>query len=155
MGWEMLIPYLTSFHEVWGLESINYNKIYKGKNQTLVVSTDRTIWLWVTTKLLLDIASLSGPLYLYIHIVSDFYTPVWKTCRVIGSLVADGQCPIFVWSISPTCIEEFWWNFIEMFTTLRSCVAHMNQVSRSKVTLRGHWKACPQQNLYMHRGISM
>jgi hypothetical protein len=41
--------------------------------------------------------------------------------------------PIFVWSIPPTHLVELQWNFIEMFTTLRSRVAHMNQVSRSKV----------------------
>jgi hypothetical protein len=48
----------------------------------------------------------------------------------------------FVRSIYPTHMEGFWWNFIEMFTTVRSCVLGMNKVSRSnvKVTHRGHWK---------------
>jgi hypothetical protein len=69
-----------------------------------------------------------------------FFTPVWKRSLIIISPLAGGV-QYFVRRISPTRMEEFSWNFIQMFTTMWSCAAHMNQISRSKVkvTLRGHW----------------
>jgi hypothetical protein len=41
----------------------------------------------------------------------------------------------FAQSISPTRIEGFLWNFIDLSTTMRSCVTRINEVSRSKVNV--------------------